>query len=879
MQIDSLAYAPDLNIYVVGGYAKQGTYGNDKNICYSSDLVNWTVSLTTSKDLIRVVYAGGKFFCIFSSYPGFRSSSNGINWSAEVTIAPNIETIGYISSNGTYLAAISNGDIYSSLDTNQWAKIRTAPSYKPLKKFIFGNNGVIVVINKNSSGILVSLDNGATWAENTLSSKSFYDGVWANSKFVLCGYNGDIAVSSNGIDWTYPTSGTTNHLNCIAFDGARFLSIGYGTNGFAVTSTDGLNWSTQICPDLTKYSVTEIFFANGKFIATGYGFIYSSTDGTNFVTETAAPQFNAISYSQSRNCYIAVSDNGLVKSQDLKKWNRVPTVFPDGLRTAITQDGNTLIAGGFANNSGILRTTDPALSTWTLEPKVNNSVSFYNSMAGTGKVTSIVRTINQDYFISTHNQGLVKSADNGVSWSLSLFAGAQFNSSAYSPELGITVFVNNWNGSVLTVDGNGGWSSSYLGSASYIVSVFWTGTVFAVFYAGTVFTSPNGITWTSRTFASGLFPPSGYRCAAKNGSYILVAGDSGKLNSSSDHFSTAVTTFGNMGSANSANSRINGLIWHPTLSMFIAVGAGGLIATSPTGAINGTSWTSRTSGTTQDLTAIAFSPNIIVAVCGGGSTVLTSTDGVAWTSRVSPLFQANSVVWNGSLFLATGVQGSNQVITSSDGITWTSRTTQSTQGMRSAVWSGGCFYICGSTSDSGGGIVQKSSDGINWKLEISGGFNDMQYSPETNTLVAAGNTIMISKNNGVSWKSATFSNPNSSAPVMLGVMTLGGSFWVVGQSNVIVSSTDGGNTWSTTRSPLSNSSNLLDIAAGEFEGKRSFVIIGGGSGSSLANICFSADGINWRLISQQISASTSVIWNENKFVAIGNNNSVWTSIL
>src|SRR5690606_33448874 len=62
--------------------------------------------------------------------------------------------------------------------------------------------------------------------------------------------------------------------------------------------------------------------------------------------------------------------------------------------------------------------------------------------------------------------------------------------------------------------------------------------------------------------------------------------------------------------------------------MWVAVGNNGTILTSP----DGTTWTSRNSGTTLNLRDVAYDGNLWVAV-GWDGTILTSPNGVTWTNR------------------------------------------------------------------------------------------------------------------------------------------------------------------------------------------------------------------------------------------------------
>ena len=64
--------------------------------------------------------------------------------------------------------------------------------------------------------------------------------------------------------------------------------------------------------------------------------------------------------------------------------------------------------------------------------------------------------------------------------------------------------------------------------------------------------------------------------------------------------------------------------------LFVAVGDNGTILTSS----DGTTWTSRTSGTTEYLRGGAYGNSTLVVV-GASGTILTSSDGTTWTSRTS----------------------------------------------------------------------------------------------------------------------------------------------------------------------------------------------------------------------------------------------------
>jgi hypothetical protein len=133
-------------------------------------------------------------------------------------------------------------------------------------------------------------------------------------------------------------------------------------------------------------------------------------------------------------------------------------------------------------------------------------------------------------------------------------------------------------------------------------------------------TSPDGITWTSRT-------------AAAPAMYGLVFGG----------------------------------------SQFVAVGASGKVMTSPDGA----TWNVQASPTTNTWSAIAYGNGKFIAVAqsGTGNRVMTSPDGVNWTAGTSSADNAwTSVAFGNGTFVAVAATGTgNRVMTSPDGSTWTAR--------------------------------------------------------------------------------------------------------------------------------------------------------------------------------------------------------------
>ncbi|HEY3756786.1 MAG TPA: hypothetical protein VGL42_11610 [Opitutaceae bacterium] len=98
--------------------------------------------------------------------------------------------------------------------------------------------------------------------------------------------------------------------------------------------------------------------------------------------------------------------------------------------------------------------------------------------------------------------------------------------------------------------------------------------------------------------------------------------------------------------------------------LFVAVGDGGTILTSP----EGFHWVAQNSGTSASLTGIAGGNALMVAV-GQGGVILSSPDGFTWTTRSSSGPNLTSVAWWPNGYIAVGDGGA--FATSPDGVVWT----------------------------------------------------------------------------------------------------------------------------------------------------------------------------------------------------------------
>jgi len=171
--------------------------------------------------------------------------------------------------------------------------------------------------------------------------------------------------------------------------------------------------------------------------------------------------------------------------------------------------------------------------------------------------------------------------------------------------------------------------------------------------------------WTRR--ASGL---STFNQIAYNGTNLWVAvGSAGKLYSSPDAITWTSRTSG-FGATNINDVAFGNGLW-------VAVGNSGTITTST----DGTTWTARTANmSTNNINAVTYANSLWVAVGAGGGTTNTggitySSDGTTWTRKSqTPTIGTTyySVIWNGTNWVVGANFGTNNYLyaTTPSG-TWT----------------------------------------------------------------------------------------------------------------------------------------------------------------------------------------------------------------
>jgi len=311
------------------------------------------------------------------------------------------------------------------------------------------------------------------------------------------------------------------------------------------------------------------------------------------------------------------------------------------------------------------------------------------------------------YYIDTLNQVLYYSTGNSTSsdWRTDKYQNASSGANWYSVGLPSTV----------STTGAVAWSPSL---ELFCISALNSGT-------WVYFTSHNALTWTQQTSQDSAH--------GKNALYwssdlsIFVAGiTNGNFETSPDGVTWTLHT-------TATGQNTFGITYAPSLGLLCAVGqnggvTAGLICTS---ADQGATWVARTPSTTYWLNSVAWSPTVsgglFVAVglkTGTVSTIMTSPDGITWTERNSSYTGLYNVIWISdlNLFVAVGnsAVSAGVIVTSPDGITWTARVTGATQQWHYIAYALETKTITAVSYN--GGTLQRaitSKDALNWTIRTT----------------------------------------------------------------------------------------------------------------------------------------------------------------
>jgi len=208
---------------------------------------------------------------------------------------------------------------------------------------------------------------------------------------------------------------------------------------------------------------------------------------------------------------------------------------------------------------------------------------------------------------------------------------------------------------------------------------------------GALVTSPDGKTWTDRSFSTGNEL---YGIAFGNNTFVSV-GDYGTILYSTDSIQWTKAT-------SNTRNHLYGINYGDGL--FIAVGETGTILGSP----DGNTWTDWSLTTNNALYGVTYGNGIFVTV-GDKGTILKSQHGDIWTDwSFNKNYALYGITYGNGIFVAVGEHGT--ILASSDGKEWKDRSFNLCYELNAIIYGDGTFIASGD-----GGKLLSSQDAVTWR--------------------------------------------------------------------------------------------------------------------------------------------------------------------
>jgi hypothetical protein len=325
----------------------------------------------------------------------------------------------------------------------------------------------------------------------------------------------------------------------------------------------------------------------------------------------------------------------------------------------------------------------------------STGLGFNNGAQSQKQFVAVARTTG----VNENQTNVVMTSLDGVNWKTQnitngYFQGTYLEDVAWSPSLNLWVAVQ----------------STDLPSGS--LNMIWT--------------SPNGITWTSRNLPASL---SGIYALSPNAviwipeqNTFLATGKNGNNSNGQGAFfvtSTDGITWNNSGLSTSSNFNFRSLAYSPSLGRAVASKADG------------------TAG-------VYYSNNLTTWTSSGGDPTVGGYQSVIWVEELSLFVTVSDLANSGP-----------KAAYSSDGLTWIQSTPADTGGFQGLAWSPK-LGIMVAVSVGGTHRVMWSTDGINWSTSgVSGAssynWNSVCWSEDLEMFVAVGGTATMSSKDGLIW--------------------------------------------------------------------------------------------------------------------------------
>lgn len=458
----------------------------------------------------------------------------------------------------------------------------------------------------------------------------------------------------------------------------------------------------------------------------------------------------------------------------------------------------------------------------------------------------------------------VMTSTNGVTWTMRTLPATSGSYDAVAANGSTVVAINTTvvNG-VYSTDGGATWAGVTLGTAIRGIT-FAAGLFVIVGNAGLIKTSPDGITWTTRSSPVGQ-TTNNWQQVVRGSTKFVAVSNAGTIRamSSTDGITWTAATATISGSW--AGLGTSG-------SLFVATqSSGGAFMTST----DGLAWTSRAvSGTAFWSGAVAFGASKWIAVSqtnsnAAQSRIMSSADGLTWStfyeSRIVPQIPViTGMATNGTKIIAVCSNRKNRILSSSNGgTTWTQILGPTPTNTLTDVCYGGGMFVAVASNGVGNGVIY-SSDGTTWTAAAPSTDNSwlsVTYGGGMFVAVASSGVRnrFMSSPDGINWTTRDNLQDNNFNSV-----AYGNGLFVASCSagSLRLFTSPDGITWS----GVASSNSIAGFARKLCFGNGMFVAVIGGTNVGFANMAFSYDGLKWYSVVASRGQWSGIAYKSGMFV-------------
>jgi sugar lactone lactonase YvrE len=521
-------------------------YGLGGSIANTTDGEHWVKQIPITSENLNSVAFGNGLFVVVGNNGTVLTSTNGLAWEAQTLTAeglPNLRGIAFARGLFVVVSGDANGSIWTSPDGIDWTN----------RGMDFGVSFMAVMAQGDQfialgNTIMVST-NGTDWEPAEVPASYLGEEIllehiaWANGTFLAAQHwGGALATSSTGLEWRDVTPTNELSLSRVTGGNGRFFAVDSNSGGIRV-STDGMAWTAPAVINSGGRTCAQphLCFEGGLFVATGvatgeWSAVFTSSDGNSwrFSEQEKAIPFVPGTIIAPEGRYFGVAGGiasfgvegiGIATSSNGSDWT---VLLPTNNFDCIAYGGGILVAIG--GEEQIVSSPDNG-ATWTdRSPHLSygTSTPYLSRMTCGGGVFVAIGGLNDTNRIE---RGHILASSNLVNWIATDFAPTNSLSDvAYGDGLFVTLLNRSRTEADILTSMNGwSWNTAAsfptieLRSVAYGHGRFVVGTS-----AGTVITSPDGITWKEQAVAgvyyfSRVFFGNGVFLAWANGTLWISA--------------------------------------------------------------------------------------------------------------------------------------------------------------------------------------------------------------------------------------------------------------------------------------------------------------------------------------------------------------------